>query len=361
MISRAKRNNIFTYPDLSEAQIFNARTNNIEYAAGKTVLSSYPRRIILELTNACNLHCIMCGREAVRFKPCFLSTEYIHWLHDALHYITEITLMGWGEPTLHPEFDSVLMQIGQYPCKKYICTNGMLLDRYKESIVKNKVDLLSISIDGAMSSTNDRIRDGSSLNTILSNIDALNAMRCSEVPAISFVFCIMKSNYSEIYELIELAYQHNVKRVKLVHMTAFSKKMLEEIMLDNMEELSQIFSSAKKLAEKYGIELELPYLYGEDPAGRKRHADCCMPWRDMFIGSDGVIRPCMSSSQTITDLDTSKQFFEIWNCTEYQDLRAAVNSDNMPDQCSRCYQSSFCNWNIVKSYIQVSEDFAHEW
>ena len=361
MISRAKRNNIFAYADLSDVQVRNVQLNDSECAEGKAVLSSYPKRIVLELTNACNLHCVMCGREAIRFNPHYLMEEYIEWLADALHRVEEVTIMGWGEPSLHPRFESIIKWLSRFPCKKYICTNGMLLEKYGKSIVNNNTDLLSISINGASSATNDSIRKGSNLETILDNIDSINLMNGSERIVISFVFCIMKSNYLEICDLIELAHSHNVKRVKLVHLTAFSNEMLQEVMLDKMNELRTVFLSASKLAEKYGIELELPYLCGEDPAGNLMHANCCMPWRDMFIGADGVIRSCMSSSKAITTLDISKTFFEVWNCFEYQQLRRCVNDENMPEQCKRCYQSSFCNWNLIQSYNQASEDFAYEW
>ena len=101
---------------------------------------------------------------------------------------------------------------------------------------------------------------------------------------------------------------------------------------------------------------------GEDPAGAALHRPCYVPWRDFFLGSDGYVRPCMSTSQKLFRFDAGADFFDLWNAPEFQRLRETVNREGaMPAQCARCYQSSHCNWNLRSSYLQVGEDFSPEW
>ena len=64
MIIRAKTKTLFSGKELTQRQKENTELNIKEMEAGKTILESYPRRLVLELTNACNLNCIMCGRNS---------------------------------------------------------------------------------------------------------------------------------------------------------------------------------------------------------------------------------------------------------------------------------------------------------
>ena len=68
MVIRAKRKELFQGKPLTERQQVNTDKNLKEIEQRATVLESYPRRLVFELTNACNLNCVMCGRNAADFK-----------------------------------------------------------------------------------------------------------------------------------------------------------------------------------------------------------------------------------------------------------------------------------------------------
>ena len=75
MILRAKTKTLFSGKELTSQQQRNTDLNIRELEAGKTILTSYPRRLVFELTNACNLNCIMCGRNAADFKPTMFDMD----------------------------------------------------------------------------------------------------------------------------------------------------------------------------------------------------------------------------------------------------------------------------------------------
>jgi len=363
MIVRAKREGLISR-SLSDKAAANKLLNEIETKEGRTVLASYPRRILLELTNACNLRCRMCGREAADFHPRYIDKGVVDYICRELDAVEEITLMGWGEPTLHPDLAEIMEKISSKGISSYMCTNGMKLTELAELLVKSGPELLSVSINGAKEETNDRLRRGSSLRKILDGIDEVNRAKRAYgkiAPYLSFVYCLMRSNINEFPETVELAARHGVSRVKAVHLTAFSPSLKSEILYNEQSLIKDIFLKAEELADKYSIELELPYIQGEDPAGELLHGDCCAPWRDMFIGSDMILRPCMSTEMTLGTFDMTKDFFDIWNSPSYQRLRATVNGTDMPKQCERCYQATFCNWNRYRAYYQAGEEFSHDW
>ena len=59
MIVRAKTKDLFRGKELTAQQQLNSVTNMEEMEKGEIILKSYPRRLVFELTNACNLNCEM--------------------------------------------------------------------------------------------------------------------------------------------------------------------------------------------------------------------------------------------------------------------------------------------------------------
>lgn len=365
MIIRAKTKTLFVGKPLTEKQQSNSNLNLKEIDKKATVLKSYPRRLVLELTNACNLNCVMCGRNAADFKLTSFDMDIFHSLEPLMDTIEEVTLMGWGEPTIHPHFNEMLEIINKHSARKYFCTNGMNLKNIKKAIFDYKVDVFAVSLDGATDETNSRIRRGSKIEQIaadLKDIVAEKKRRGANYPYINFVFCAMKSNIDELPELVKLAAEIGLDEVKAVYLTAFNDNLLEESLWGCEEKIKEVFDETERLGEKLGIAIKLPHLIGEDIAGDKLHKDCFVSWRDFFLGSDGFVRPCMSTPVKFFKYDKNKDFMEMWNSPEYQNYRTVVNdSESMDDPCKKCYQSSHCNWNKKESFIQIGENFSPDW
>lgn len=108
-----------------------------------TKLKSAPRRLVLELTNACNLNCIMCGRNAANFAKTFFKLEWLEKFVPIMNQIEEVSMFGWGEPTVHPRFVEILSWLDKYPVQKYFCTNGMKLGTLTDAIFQYKVDIIA--------------------------------------------------------------------------------------------------------------------------------------------------------------------------------------------------------------------------
>ena len=350
--------------ELTILQSANSSLNIKELNEGKTILESYPRRLVLELTNACNLKCIMCGRDEAEFNNTYLDINILSRLKDALEVTEEVALFGWGDPTVHPDFSAFLERLSHYNTRKYFVTNGMRLNKFIEDIFNYKIDIIAVSMDGANPETNNAIRRHSDFDKIISNIKLLQerkrALKLS-YPYMNFVFTAMKSNIHELPDMVRLASDLGMEEVKVVYLTIFNYGLLNESLANNQEIVKGYFHEAEKIAEKFEIKLKLPYIQGEDIAGNKSHKDCFNAWRDFFIGSDLAIRPCQSTSLKFFDFNKYENFKDIWNSKELQNFRSIVNSADMPFECKNCYQSSFANWNKEKSFIQAGNKFAPEW
>ena len=365
MVIRSKTKFLFAGKALTEKQRKNSELNLAEIDAHETVLRSLPRRLVFELTNACNLRCVMCGRSAADFNPTFFNLDWLRYFESLLDTVEEVTLMGWGEPTMHPNFAEMLGVIDQYDARKYFCTNGMRLHLLKDVIFKTRVDVFAVSIDGAKPETNNRIRRGSDFTKIIHSIGEIIRIkkeRRLSYPWINFVFTAMKSNLHELPNLVRLARDIGIDEVKVVYFTAFQESLAHETLYNCQREVREVFEEAIALGEQFGIQIKLPYIQGEDIAEDKEHKDCFTPWRDFFLGSDGYIRPCMSTPVQFERFDINKPFDAMWNSIHYQTYRQSVNNPvKMATACKRCYQSSFCNWNKKQTWLQMHEVFSPQW
>ena len=356
---------IFHGKPLTSIQEDNSRLNMSERDRGKTVLQSYPRRIAFELTNSCNINCVMCGRNYAKISPAQLTIDQFLWFKDLFHIVEEVTLMGWGEPTIHPDFVKMLKILDQTPVRKYFSTNGMLLDELEDAIFNYHVDFIAVSINGATAKTNNQLRRGSDLDKIINGIKSIVSRKkdiCSQWPQLSFVYCLMKTNLHELLSCIVLAHQLGLNKVKVAYFTAFTKTLFNETVWGMEHEVQRVFGEVKELSKQLGIEVTLPYIVGQDSAGTAPHHDCSFPWRDLFVGADGLIRPCMTTSKTLCVLDMTKSFFEIWNSDEFVFHRKNVNQiRNMPNSCVDCYHCVICNWNLQKSFLQDGHTYSPSW
>jgi MoaA/NifB/PqqE/SkfB family radical SAM enzyme len=175
----------------------------------------------------------------------------------------------------------------------------------------------------------------------------------------------MKNNLDKLPDMVTLAAQLGIEEVKGVYLTAFSKDFETETLFDVPEKIREIFNIAKDRADRYNIILSLPQIPGEDSAGDALHGKCHLAWRDLFIGCDGVVRPCMASENTLMKLPApgSDLKKDLWNTPELIDFRKRVNgsADEMNPACSKCFQSSSANWNKRHSFIQTDNRFHPEW
>ena len=363
-IIQARRLDLKETRPLTPLQRKNSTLNEQEALAGAIQLRSCPRRLVLEMTNACNIRCKMCGRVAADFTPTVFKKDWLSIFEPIADKIEEVTLLGWGEPTLHPEFSEFLAWAHARGLRIFFCTNGTRLKALTEDIFRYEVDLLTVSLDGADAATNNAIRCGADFDTILRDVEGIVEKKRAlgvQYPYLSFVMTMMDSNFRSFPDYVRLAKKVGIQEVKGVYLTVFDDAMAAESLEGRTEELREVYAQAQAQGEELGIEVKLPYLQGEDIAGDAPHKDCYVGWRDFFLGSDGYVRSCMSTPVKLFRVEDYPSFDQMWNSPEYQAFRASVNTEKMCPACRNCYQASAANWNRPSSFDQRGQTFAPEW
>lgn len=108
------------------------------------------KRIYLEITNLCNLNCSFCPIDQRSAKEMSYD-NFVKTIDQARPMADQICLHLMGEPLAHPNIDQILNYCSEVESKIQLTTNGLLLDKFKESIVKNNcVAQVNISLQSYM-------------------------------------------------------------------------------------------------------------------------------------------------------------------------------------------------------------------
>ena len=102
------------------------------------------RKIYIEITNNCNLHCSFCS-EVLKPRRNMTIEEFEKILKKIRPYTDYIYLHVKGEPLLHPNIIDFLRCAEQYNLKVNLTTNGTLLEQYAKMLSKcsalNKINI----------------------------------------------------------------------------------------------------------------------------------------------------------------------------------------------------------------------------
>jgi radical SAM protein with 4Fe4S-binding SPASM domain len=316
-----------------------------------------PRELQVEVTGACNLSCRMC---LVRYRPKLGRTEgameldRFRRLLDELPGLEVLTLQGLGEPLIAPHLVEMVREAAERGVRVGFNTNGMLLTRRRaEELVDAGLDWLHVSIDGATQGTYGGIRDGADLATVTRNLGGLMEVirrRGARRPSVSVVVVAMRRNVHELAEVVRLAGELGVPRVRVQGLShsfedaagggyaairAFTSR---EALWDGDPAAERAFDEARAAAEAAGVELRLP-TPGSRPRPRAPgEPGCDWPWRSAYVTHRGEVQPCcmVMGADRVTLGHARDGLAAVWGGRAYEDFRAALSGDEPPSVCAGC-------------------------
>lgn len=354
----------------------------------------WPSYLILELTTRCNLRCLMC---AINQDPRIqkggewygdLSLDAFDNLSKVMSKIKRIDLNGHGESLLSPHFLPVLEKVKQHGAYVGITTNALLMGKeIVESIVRNKMDEIIVSIHAATAESYASISRGGKLDELIANLKALNAFKekyNTMLPAVRFNFVGMKGNIGELKGLIRLAVDLKVETITVLPLAEYDSVSGEAL---QSSDLAAYIPNALKTADECGVKLYVPKIYLDqiglvqqhEPRGEKKRSplrnkiksifkgllpkpkphdgdtelirDCTDPWDFFFVMQSGRIRPCCVIEENMGNL-SKQQFEEIWFGEKYHKLRNDILNNTPPPQCKTCINRPFTTLAELRAKVQ---------
>ena len=188
----------------------------------------------------CNLHCIMCEdhspysntqpeRRAARLPKRRMGIDLVRKvLADSRGTpLREIIPSTMGEPLLYRHFDEILDLCAEYGVMLNLTTNGTFPRRgaraWAERIVPVTSDV-KVSWNGSKKATQEGIMLGANWERVLENVRTFIAVRDAHASGggnrcrVTFQLTFMEANYAELPEVIKLAAELGVDRVKGHHL-----------------------------------------------------------------------------------------------------------------------------------------------
>lgn len=133
----------------------------------------FPRRITLELTNFCNLHCVFCPRRFMEKETGFMDVGLARELMAQMRAHAPVAVVPFfrGESLTHPQWDTLLAELHAFDLGPIqMATNASLLTEARAlRLLEIGVDTLSFSMDTLNPDTYRRLR-GSDYAQSLGNV-----------------------------------------------------------------------------------------------------------------------------------------------------------------------------------------------
>jgi radical SAM protein with 4Fe4S-binding SPASM domain len=265
-----------------------------DYLRRSTECSAPPIEWMVESTNRCNLHCVMCPRSRGKYSPEDMSYEFFQSLVRENPDVDCIWPQAFGEPLLHPRIYDFIHFAKRAGKTVSLSTNISLLDKASsDELIRSQLDYLVLPVDGVRDTTYSSNRHPASLKSVESRIECLlerKAVLRSKVH-VTVQMVLMRNNASEI--------------------GAFRKKWRKPG-VDSVRVRDDLSGFA-------GVRVE-----GTRSSPNARRP-CFFLWRGpLFVQARGTIIPCpyYLESEPFGDL-RQQSLSEAWNSETMQSLRAA--------------------------------------
>ena len=174
----------------------------------------YPRVLEFELSNLCNLECVMCNggvssairRNREKKEPLKnpYDSNFIFQLEEFIPHLKEAKFYG-GEPFLIPAYFEIWDRIEKLNpgINIFTITNGTVLnDKIKKVLENNNFDL-AISIDSIQKERFEKIRKNASFEEVMANLNYYNDYCKKRKKVLSVSKTIMIENWEEIPSIVE--------------------------------------------------------------------------------------------------------------------------------------------------------------
>jgi MoaA/NifB/PqqE/SkfB family radical SAM enzyme len=144
-----------------------------------------PVEIYLEVSNVCDLRCVMCPRFSAfnpdrktgirEVDPGFVGSDpATDSLRPLLERALAVHVFGYGEPTIHPDFSNLISHVAQFDVLIDFFTNGMHLSgELARQVVELSVYRITLSFSGATREDYESVYQGGEFDRVLAGLDRL--------------------------------------------------------------------------------------------------------------------------------------------------------------------------------------------
>jgi len=350
--------------------------------------SGYARKIhqlSIRITDLCNLRCHTCGQWGDNgflhgCNPGELKGRevgggrYLELFDDLVRFGHRPNVYIWGgEPTMYNSLLDVLNGAAKRKMPTSIVSNGYGVARLAEELIKSKLYLLQLSIDGHNGEIHNGLRpatgNGDAFNDILNGLQTVYECKKGHpgLPIVASLTVISKQN---MHHLVDI-YHRFKKYVDIFvfypswwideeqadeHATDFQGRFGFEPQLhrgwigswrpDEYETLAEQIKELKSLSRSLSSpsvtfipditsrsDLKNYYTDHRETFGFN---ECVSIFQAVELDSNGDMSPCRDYHDYVVGNVKENTITELWNSESYLKFRKSLQKDGLMPVCSRC-------------------------
>lgn len=321
----------------------------IHYSA---IAQTDPIQLNIEITSRCNLTCDHCARSFHKRSGSDMTLDAFEYLLDLMPSTYKVVLVGLGEPTLHPRLVDFVNLATSRGLKVGMVTNAMAMDKeLSRRLIAAGLHSLTYSLDSVDIELASRVRRGTDLDLIRSNIEAFQTLANGKIPTAVFS-AVSTHTVNHLPELANAVARIGVTAWMLSDMN-FHSNLAASLWKSWHRGYREPIGRALHVAfshnvpvlsvrglEEIGLQVRYHNYLITSPAeiGRRSadHQWCLSPWQTLPIDVDGNVTLCDCQPHAVVGNLFEQPFSEIWNGRAMQAQRRLMRSEAPPEDCRIC-------------------------
>ncbi len=310
---------------------------------GRRATCQTPTQAFIEITNQCNLNCMMCNTQMSKRARGFMSPEVFEYVVVCLQQlgINRAALHTVGETLLHPQLGDLLLIARRRGFDVFFSTNGQLTARLKRilPLQSRLFNGIRFSIDAARPETYALIRRGGSLDKVLASFQAIKEHNQTNGSHFGLWtnYILSQTNKDEVDLFLELAGQYTA--------------------VDNMK-----FNFPNSLSPDPSFLKEIfPFHDLIYPTPKT----CLMPFNTVAIAFDGKVSLCCRDYDGDLEIGSflKENPLALWHNQRAEAIRKGLlGTAELPKLCAQCdsvFGNDLCNAFIGGAHLLKRQDIGN--
>lgn len=297
------------------------------------IKEDFPRTSLIEITNACNLNCVMCNTKMSKRPIGFIEPRIFEIILKQLNTIgiNNVGLHTVGEPFMYKNIEELLEIAESYGFNVWLSTNGQFPQRIEPLYRKFPITTrcYRFSIDGATRETYESIRRGASFDKLIKSLEVIHKINKG------------KKNYRIALSIDSILSMTNIFELPLFF-KAYGKYCWPENINFNILN---------------GLSPDPSFFWRDFPFSNLiRHMiPCRMPFKSIYFTYSGKATLCCRDYEeelVIGDIQENS-IIELWNGPKAESIREKhLNPDKMDIRpCRVCFGTYRLVSDVVNEYI----------
>ena len=305
---------------------------------------AYPLHMQIGPVNYCNHDCTFCFAartmfDAKRTERTRIDVDRLLEIVDEMHGLglRAVTLVGAGEPTLHPRISEIVEGIGRMGVGVGLYTNGSCINDECAAALARYATFIRFSMTGASPEIHRRVHGTGDFERVVENIRKIARLRQGRFPTLGSQFVLASYSAADVLKAAKLAKSLGMDyfEVKPAYVTPDKPDQLENTL--KVEEARALCDEVEQYADdKFAVcckweQVEKVIANRDD----REYDDCPGHMSSAVLEADLELYICVN--QKIPEFSfgnlTRQSFKEVWHGLRRQELLERLNVHECIPRC----------------------------